>query len=103
MHRFAMAFPFDPPGYLGLSAAPAPALDPSQLGDQGDGRPASEPPRSNNVARASRDPRALKILAKTIHRELSQNGLVVEDVMAIAGELLGLVTAEVRERRRVGG
>lgn len=96
-----MAFPFDPPGYLGLSAAPAP--DAAPLAGAAATRPASEPPPAGAVASASRDPRALKILAKTIHRELTQNGLVTEDVMAIAGELLSLVTADVRERRRTGG
>ena len=97
-----MAFPFDPPGYVGLSAAPPVAGDPIGVDIRTGDRPASEPPRSGAVAAASRDQRALKILAKTIHRELCQNGLVTEDVMAIAGELLSLVTADVRERRRVG-
>jgi biotin synthase-related radical SAM superfamily protein len=92
-----MAFPFDPPGYLGLSSSPTPATEvpPTEL------RPASEPPRP--IGAASRDARALKILAKTIHRELAQNGLLAEDVMAIAGELLSLVTADVRGRRRANG
>jgi hypothetical protein len=46
-----------------------------------------------------RDPRALKILAKSIYRELRASGYAENDVMAFAGELLGLVTGEVRERR----
>ena len=48
---------------------------------------------------APRDPRALRILAKTIYRELRQSGLAEEEVMAVAGELLSLVAAEVKERR----
>jgi hypothetical protein len=48
---------------------------------------------------ASRDPRALAILAKTIYRELRASGYAERDVMALAGELLGMVTAEVKGRR----
>jgi hypothetical protein len=46
-----------------------------------------------------RDPRALSILAKTIYRELRAGGYAEEDVMALAGELLGMVAHEVQERR----
>ena len=49
----------------------------------------------------SRDPRALRILAKTIYRELRQGGLAEEDVMSLAGELLSLVTCDVKDRRRL--
>ena len=48
---------------------------------------------------ASHDPRALRILAKTIYRELRQSGLAEPDVMAVAGELLSLVAGEVKARR----
>jgi len=48
---------------------------------------------------ASHDPRALRILAKTIYRELRQSGLAEEDVMSVAGELLSLVAGEVKSRR----
>ena len=48
---------------------------------------------------ASRDPRALRILAKTIYRELRQSGLVEEDVISVAGELLSQVAVEVKDRR----
>jgi len=50
---------------------------------------------------ASHDPRALRILAKSIYRELRQGGLQEEDVMSLAGELLSLVAGEVKDRRRV--
>jgi hypothetical protein len=50
-------------------------------------------------ASAARDPRARQILAKSIYRELRQGGLAEEDVMAIAGDLLGLVAHEVKDRR----
>lgn len=49
---------------------------------------------------ASTDPRALRILAKTIYRELRQSGLQEEHVMSLAGELLSLVAGEVKDRRR---
>jgi hypothetical protein len=47
----------------------------------------------------ARDPRALAILAKTIYRELRASGYAERHVMALAGELLGIVAAEVRDRR----
>ena len=47
----------------------------------------------------ARDPRALAILAKTIYRELRASGYEERDVMALASELLGVVTAEVKRRR----
>jgi hypothetical protein len=49
-------------------------------------------------ARGSRDPRALAILAKTIYRELRASGYEERDVMALAGELLSQVAAEVKGR-----
>jgi len=50
----------------------------------------------------SRDPRALAILAKTIYRELRQNGYAERDVVVLASELLGMVTSEVKDRRKGG-
>ena len=49
----------------------------------------------------ARDPRALAILAKTIYRELRSSGFAERDVIALAGELLGMVTTEVKDRRKV--
>jgi len=46
-----------------------------------------------------RDSKALAILAKTIYRELRASGYVERDVMALAGELLGMVATEVKGRR----
>jgi hypothetical protein len=48
------------------------------------------------------DPRSLKILAKTFYRELRGHGYHEREVIALAGELLGLVSTEVRERREGG-
>lgn len=46
-----------------------------------------------------RDSRAVAILAKTIYRELRASGYQEKDVMALAGELLGMVTNDVQARR----
>ena len=46
-----------------------------------------------------RDPRALAILAKSIYRELRATGYTEKDVMALAGELLGIVATEFKSRR----
>lgn len=50
----------------------------------------------------NRDPKALAILAKTIYRELRSSGYGEKDVMALAGELLGMVAADVKGRRELG-
>jgi hypothetical protein len=49
--------------------------------------------------RGARDSRALAILAKTIYRELRSSGYAERDVIALAGELLGMVATEVKDRR----
>jgi hypothetical protein len=40
--------------------------------------------------------RACRILAKTIYRELRQNGFDHKQIVAIAGDLISLVTADIR-------
>lgn len=45
------------------------------------------------------DPKAVAILAKNIYREFRAGGFSERDVMALAGELLGLVASEVRNER----
>ncbi len=52
-----------------------------------------------DTTHGARDPRALAILAKTIYRELRSSGYAERDVIALAGELLGMVATEVRDRR----
>lgn len=52
---------------------------------------------------SARDPRAQRILAKTIYRELLQSGMSEADVMSIAGELLNLVADGMRDRREGPG
>jgi hypothetical protein len=51
-------------------------------------------------ASAPRDPRALAILAKTMFKELRASGYSERDVIALASELLEIVTTEVRSRRQ---
>jgi hypothetical protein len=48
---------------------------------------------------SSRDPRAHGILAKSIYRELRANGYDEQAVMGIAAELLGMIAAEVKDKR----
>ena len=48
---------------------------------------------------ASSDARALTILAKTIYRELRQNGYAERDIMTLASELLGMVASDIKEKR----
>ncbi|MBI4703279.1 MAG: hypothetical protein HY744_19355 [Deltaproteobacteria bacterium] len=45
----------------------------------------------------ARDPRATRILAKTIFKELRTGGLSSRQVLSIATELIGLVTEEMRQ------
>jgi hypothetical protein len=47
------------------------------------------------------DPKAVAILAKNIYREFRAGGFSERDVMALAGELLALVTTEVRNERAI--
>lgn len=50
----------------------------------------------------ARDPRALAILAKTIYRELRGSGYTARDVVALAGELVGMVASDVRGKNQAG-
>lgn len=52
----------------------------------------------SSVSRPS-DPKAVAILAKNIYREFRAGGFSERDVMALAGELLGLVASDVRNER----
>jgi hypothetical protein len=47
----------------------------------------------------SSDPRAVKVVAKSIYRELVEGGFAEADMMAVAGELLALVASGVASRR----
>jgi hypothetical protein len=45
------------------------------------------------------DPRAVEILAKNIYREFRASGFSERDVLALAGELLALVTRDVKNEK----
>ena len=48
------------------------------------------------TASSKPDPRAVEILAKNIYREFRAGGFSEKDVLALAGELLSLVTRDVK-------
>lgn len=45
------------------------------------------------------DPRAVKVVAKSIYKELVDGGFSESDLMALAGELLSLVATGVASKR----
>lgn len=45
------------------------------------------------------DPRAVEILAKNIYREFRASGFSERDVLSLAGELLSLVTRDVKNEQ----
>lgn len=45
--------------------------------------------------------RALKILSKSIYRELRQNGYEPKQIVALATEIIGLVTSDIKEDSRL--
>ena len=51
----------------------------------------------------SHDPRAASILAKTIIRELRASGYSEEEILSVASELVGAVTAEMKVKRTTKG
>lgn len=57
------------------------------------------PPAVRPSTPSSSDSRAVRILAKSLHRDLERQGWDEHAIMALATELLSLVTAEVQHRR----
>ena len=55
------------------------------------------------VNQTTQDPRAVAILAKIIYREFRAGGFSERAVMALAGELLSLVTTDVKSRQHDSG
>jgi hypothetical protein len=45
--------------------------------------------------------RALKILSKSLYRELRQNGYEPKQIVALATEIIGLVTSDMRDDARL--
>lgn len=50
----------------------------------------------------SQDPRAIKIMAKTLYRQLRSSGYARAAILSFASELLELVSSEVREQAAPG-
>ncbi|HWA78333.1 MAG TPA: hypothetical protein VG937_38625 [Polyangiaceae bacterium] len=53
-------------------------------------------PQTVELLPPTKDPRAVQILAKNIYREFRAGGFSERDVLSLAGELLALVTRDVR-------
>ncbi|HJL19651.1 MAG TPA: hypothetical protein RMH99_28570 [Sandaracinaceae bacterium LLY-WYZ-13_1] len=49
-------------------------------------------------ATPSQEPRALRILAKSVFRELKTTGYSRSDIVAFATEMLSLVSSDIREQ-----
>jgi hypothetical protein len=52
---------------------------------------------SPRVESAQKGPRALRILAKSVFRELKSSGYSRSDIVAFATEILSLVSSDLRE------
>lgn len=52
--------------------------------------------QSLSILTPSKDPRTVELIAKDIYRELRRSGFSERDVLSLAGELLSLVTRDVR-------
>jgi hypothetical protein len=44
-----------------------------------------------------KDPRATRILARSLFKELSENGVSNDQILAVASELIGLVTEDLKD------
>lgn len=55
----------------------------------------------DSVVPAGNRERALKILSKSIYRELRQNGYEPKQIVALATELVSLVTSDIKEDSRL--
>ena len=53
--------------------------------------------RESAVPAAPNRERALRILSKSIYRELRQNGYEPRQIVALATEIISLVTSDIRE------
>jgi hypothetical protein len=49
-----------------------------------------------SILTPQKDPRTVEVLARDVYRELRRGGFSERDVLALAGELLSLITHEVR-------
>jgi hypothetical protein len=56
---------------------------------------------ATTAAAAPNRERALKILSKSIYKELRQNGYEPKQIVALATELISLVTTDIKEDSRL--
>ena len=49
------------------------------------------------------DPKAAQIVARTLYRDMVQNGLCPEQILSIASELIDRVTQELKQPREPAG
>jgi len=60
----------------------------------------SEPTVATTPSSAVADPRSVKIIAKSVYRELVTNGHSQSDIVAFTNAMLELVTSDMREEGR---
>ena len=58
--------------------------------------------RENVFAPVPNREKALKILSKSIYRELRQNGYEPKQIVALASEIISLVTSDIKEDSAIG-
>ena len=63
-------------------------------------KPDAEAPAPVSSAVPNRD-KALKILSKSIYKEMRQNGYEPKQIVALATELISLVTSDIKEDSRL--
>lgn len=61
---------------------------------------ATQAPATISSAMPNRD-KALKILSKSIYKEMRQNGYEPKQIVALATELISLVTSDIKEDSRL--
>jgi hypothetical protein len=63
-------------------------------------KPAADAPAAVSSPIPNRE-KALKILSKSIYKEMRQNGYEPKQIVALATELISLVTSDIREDSRL--
>lgn len=64
-------------------------------------RAAQTAPNSGVAGKEANRARALKILSKSLYRELRQNGYEPAQIVTLATELISLVTSDIRDDARL--
>jgi hypothetical protein len=63
--------------------------------------PTAVSPASSPAASIPNRDKALKILSKSIYKEMRQNGYEPKQIVALATELISLVTSDIKEDARL--